>query len=82
MVLGTPYWGTTGEHAYWRRLLDCMTVEEIQLLEGPIYIPEDSQETMSAPEWGRFLSIVDRSLNPAPVSDLVQVVLQELMAEN
>ena len=37
---------------------------------------------MPAPEWGSFLSIVDGSLNPLPVSDLHQVVLKELMAEN
>ena len=37
---------------------------------------------MPAPEWGSFLSIVDGSLNPVPVSDLDQVVLKELMAEN
>ena len=43
---------------------------------------EDFQETMPAPEWGIFLSIVDGSLNPVPVSDLDQVVLKELMAEN
>ena len=38
--------------------------------------------TMPAPIWGSFLSIVDGSLNPVPVSDLDQVVLKELMAEN
>ena len=37
---------------------------------------------MPALEWGSFLSIVDGSLNPVPVSDLDQVVLKELMAEN
>ena len=37
---------------------------------------------MLAPEWGSFLSIVDASLNPVPVSDLDQVVLKELMAQN
>ena len=37
---------------------------------------------MPAPEWGSFLSIVDGSLNPVPVSDLDQVVLKVLMAEN
>ena len=31
---------------------------------------------------GSFLSIVDGSLNPVPVSDLDEVVLKELMAEN
>ena len=36
---------------------------------------------MPAPEWGSFLSIVDGSLNPVPVSDLDQVVLKELMAK-
>ena len=53
-----------------------------ELLNGPIYVPEDSQETMPAPEWGSFLSVLDGSLNPIPVSDLNQVVVRELMAEN
>ena len=82
MVLCTPHWGTTGEHAYWRRLLDHMTVGRTELPDGPIYVPEDSQETMPAPEWGSFLCIVDGSPNPVAVSDLDQVVLKELMAEN
>ena len=82
MVLCTPDWGTTGEHTYWRRLLDRMTVGRTEHPNGPIYVPEDSQETMPAPEWGSFLSIVDGSLSPVPVSDLDQVVLKELMAEN
>ena len=78
----TPDCGTTGEHAYWRRLSDRITVGRTELPIGPIYVPEDSQGTMPAPEWGSFLSIVDGSLNPVPVSDLDQVVLKELMAEN
>ena len=82
MVLCTPDWSTTGKHAYWRRLLDCMTVGRTELLNGLIYVPEDSQETMPAPEWVSFLSIVGGSLNALPVSDLDQVVLNELMAEN
>ena len=49
---------------------------------GPIYVPEDSQETMPATDWGSLLSIVDGSPNPVPVSDLDQVVLKVLMAEN
>ena len=82
VVLCTPGWGTTGKHGYWRRLLDRVTVERTELPNGPIYVPEDSQETMPAPEWGSFPSIVDGSLNPVSVSDLDQVVLKELMAEN
>ena len=38
-----PDWGTKGEHAYWRRLLDGMTVERTELPNGPIYVSEDSQ---------------------------------------
>ena len=53
-----------------------------ELPNGTIYVPEDTQETMPAPEWGSFLSIVGGSLNAVPVSDLDQVVLKELMAEN
>ena len=82
MIPCTPDWGTTGEHAYRRRLLDRMAVGGTELPSGPIYISEDSQETMPAPEWGSFLSIVDGSLNPIPVSDLNQVVLKKLMPEN
>ena len=82
MVLCSPDWGTTGEHAYWRRLLNRMTVTRTELPNGPIYVPEDFQEAMPAPEWGIVLSIVDGSLNPVPVSDLDQVVLKELMANS
>ena len=59
-----------------------MTVGRTKLPNGPIYVPEESQPTMPAPEWGIFLSIVDGSLNPVPVSDLDQVVLKELRAEH
>ena len=82
VVLCTHDWGTTGEHAYWRRLLDRMTTGRTKLPNGPIYVPEDSQETMPAPGWGSFLSIADGARNPVPVSDLDQVVLKELMAKN
>ena len=82
LILCVPDWGTTGEHAYWRRLLDRMTVGRTELPNGRIYVLEESQETMPAPEWGSFWSIVDGSLNPVPVSDLDHVVLKELMAKN
>ena len=49
----TPDWGCSGEHAYWRRMLDRMTVGRVQLPDGPIYVPEDSDAAMQAPEWGR-----------------------------
>ena len=78
----TPDFGTTGEHAYGRRLLDRMTVGRTELPNGAIYVPKDSQETMPAPESGSFLSIVNGSLSPLPVGDLDQVVLKELMADN
>ena len=57
----TPDWGCSGEHAYWRRMLDRMTVGRVQLPDGPIYMPEDSDTAMQAPEWASFLSIVDGS---------------------
>ena len=82
MVLCTLDWGTTGKNAYWRRLLDRMTVGKTEHPDRPIYVPQDSQETMPAPEWGSFLFSVHGSLNPVPVSDLDQVVIKELMAKN
>ena len=77
----TPDWGCSGEHPYWRRMLDRMTVGRVQLPDSPIYVPEDSDTAMQAPEWASFLSIVDGSLNPVPLCDLDQVLLKEVMAE-
>ena len=76
VLMCTPDWGCSGEHAYWRRMLDRMTVGRVQLPDGPIYVPEDSDTAMHAPEWASFLSIVDGSLNPVPLCDLDQVLLQ------
>ena len=78
----TPDWSCSGEHAYWRRMLDRMTVGRVQLPDGPIYVPEDSDTAMQAPECASFVSIVDGSLNPVPLCDLDQGVLKEVMAEN
>ena len=82
VVICTPDWGCSGEHTYWRQLPDRMTVGRVQLPDGAIYVPEDSDTAMHAPEWASFLSIVDGSLNPVPLCDLDQVLLREVMAEN
>ena len=76
----TPDWGCSGEHAYWRRMLDRMTVGRVQLPDGAIYVPEDSDTALQAPEWAISLSIVDGSLNPLPLCDLDQVLRKEVMA--
>ena len=82
VVMCTPDWGCSGEHTYWRRMLDRMTVGRVQLPDDPIYVPEDSDTAMQAPEWASFLSIIDGSLSPVPLCDLDQVLLKEVMAEN
>ena len=82
MVLCTPEWGSTGEDAYWRRSLDCITVGRTELPNGPTYVPEDCEETMPAPECSSLLSIVDGSPYPIPVCDLDREVLKELFATN
>ena len=82
VVMCTPDWGCSGEHAYWRRMLNGMNVGRVQLPDSPIYLPEDSDRAMQAPEWASFLSIVDGSLSPVPLCDLDQVLLKEVMAEN
>ena len=82
VVICTPDWGCSGEHTYWRRMLDQMTVGRMQLPDGPIYVPENSDTAMQAPEWANFLSIVDGLLNPVPLRDLDQVLLKEVMAQN
>ena len=74
VVLGTPDRDTTGVNAYRRNLLDHMTMGRTQLPDGPIYVPEDSQWTMPAPESSGFLPIINDSLNPVPVSDIDRVV--------
>ena len=78
----TPDWGCSGEHAYWCRMPDRMNMGRVHLPDGPIYVPEDSDTAMQAPEWASFLSIVDGSLNPVPLCELDQVLLKEVMAEN
>ena len=78
----TPDCGCSVEHAHWRRKLDRMTVGRVQLPDGPIYVPDDSDTVMQAPEWASFLSNVNGSLNPVPLCDLDQVLLKEVMAEN
>ena len=70
----TPRWPRGSEPA--------STVGRVQLPDGPIYVPEDSDTAMQAPEWASFLSIVDGSLNPVPLCDLDQVLLKEVMAGN
>ena len=82
VVMCTPYWNSSGEHAYWRRMLDQMTVGRVQPPDGPIYVPEDSDTAMHAPEWASSLSIGDGSLNPVPLCDLDHVLLKGVMAEN
>ena len=82
VVMCTPDWGSSGEHAYGHRMLHRMNVGRVQLPDGPIYVPEDSDTAMQAPEWATLLSIVDGSLNSVPLCDLDQVLLKEVMAEN
>ena len=82
VVMCTPDWNCSGEHAYWRRMLDQMTVGRMQLPDSPIYVPEDSDTAMRAPEWASLLSVVDGSFNPVPLCDLDQVPLKEVMAGN
>ena len=82
VVMCTPDWGCSGEHSHWRRMLDQMTVGRVQFPDSPIYVPEDSDTAMQAPEWTSFFSIVDGSLNPVPLCYLDQVLLKEVMAEN
>ena len=63
-------------------MLDRMTVGRVQLPDGPIHVPEDSDTAMQAPEWASFLSIVDGSVNPVPLCEMDQVLLKEVMDEN
>ena len=82
VVMCTPDWGCSSEHAYWRCMLDRMTVGRVQLPDGPIYASEDSHTAMQAPEWASFLSIVDGSLDPELLCALDQVLLKDVMAKN
>ena len=78
----TPDWGCSGEQAYWRRMLDRMTVGRVQLPDSLIYVPEDSDTAMQARECASFLSTADGSLNAVHLCDLDQVLLKEVMAKN
>ena len=78
----TPDWGCSGEHAYRCQVLDRMTVRRVQLPDGPIYVPDDSDTAMQAPEWASLLSIVHGSPKPIPLCDLDQVLPKEVIADN
>ena len=82
VVMCTPHWCSSGEHAYWRRMLHRMTVGRVQHPDSPFYVPEASDTAMQATEWACFLSIVDGTLHPVPLCDLDQVLLKEVMGEN
>ena len=64
VVLCNPDWGTTVEHAHQRFLFNHMTVGRIELPDARMYDPEDSQETIQAPDWGSIWAIVEGSLHP------------------
>ena len=66
----TSEWGTSGEHVYWRRLLDHMIVGRVQPPDGPICVPEDFEETMQAPKWGSQLFILYGSFNLVPLDQM------------
>ena len=59
VVMCTPDWGCSGEHAYWRRMLDRMNVGRVQVPDSAMYVPEESDTAMQAPEWASFLSVVN-----------------------
>ena len=48
VVMCTPDWGCSGEHAYRRHMPDRMTVGRVQLPDSPIYVTEDSDTAMQA----------------------------------
>ena len=48
VVLCTPEWGSTRVHAYWRCLRDSKPVRRTDLRVSPMYVLEDSGETMHA----------------------------------
>ena len=54
----------------------------MEISDGPIYVPQDCHKTMPAPQCCAFLSIVDSSLNPFPVSDPDQGLLKKFMANH
>ena len=54
VVMCTPDSGCSGEHAYWRRMQDQVTVGRVQLPDDLIYVPEDSDTAMQALEWASF----------------------------
>ena len=54
VVMCIPDRGCSCEHAYWRRMLDRMTVGRVQLPDGSIYVPENSDTAMQAAEWASF----------------------------
>ena len=70
LVVVTPDWGTTGEAATWRPLLNRLTRIRVPLPDAPLYVPDDSSTPLPAPRWGSIASYIDASDGVVPISEL------------
>lgn len=59
VILVTPDWGHSGANGSWRRLLDRLTCDRIELPDCPLYVRTMDGKLMNKPQWTSIVSVVD-----------------------
>jgi hypothetical protein len=81
VVLVTPDWGHTGSNGQWRKLLDRLTTDHLELPAKPLYVRSLDNRLMEKPCWNTLVSVVDAtkiSIRPNELSPSVCRWVQKL----
>ena len=82
MVLCSPDWGAYGGNAYWRTLLDRLTISSVRLPDEAIYVPLGRRTPIGKPGWGSILSVVEEGLTSIPWEDLDSTLVRATQQES
>jgi len=83
MVIITPDWGNSGQNAYWRRLLDRLTVRRLIMPDIELYEKYgDPKNLLPKPKWTSILSVLDGSQNVIAPSELDPSIVMTIVKKN
>ena len=83
VILVTPDWGDTGDVGRWRRLLDRLTIDRVEVSTGvPIFKKDKMDIPMPPPPWTTIVSILDGKQNQIRVSELDPIIVNKLSRMN
>lgn len=79
VIMVTPDWGASGQNAYWRQLLDRLTVQRTVLSQIPLYEKYgDANKLLPSPHWSTLVSVLDGSANKVSVDELEPILLKSI----